>query len=95
MNIKLLNEHHLEFLSLKEAAQARLSLHLSKCHIVGIHMSWLILYMSAFSSKHAQLYRRANLMHMLLEPNFCLDKVRNLWQYFASLITSYFVGGHL
>ena len=25
-----------------EAVQARLSLHLSKCHIVGNHMSWLI-----------------------------------------------------
>ena len=30
MNIKLLTEHHLEFLSLKEAAQARLSQHWSK-----------------------------------------------------------------
>ena len=36
MIVKLLTEHHLEFLSLREAAQARLSLHLSKCHIVGI-----------------------------------------------------------
>ena len=27
---------------LKEAAEARLSLHLSKCHIVGNHMSQLI-----------------------------------------------------
>ena len=26
-----------------EAAQARLNLHLSKCHIVGNHMPWLIL----------------------------------------------------
>ena len=25
-----------------KATQARLSLHLSKCHIVGNHMSWLI-----------------------------------------------------
>ena len=33
--IKLQIEHHLEFLSLKEAAEARLSLHVSKCHIVG------------------------------------------------------------
>ena len=31
MIVKLLTEHHLEF----EAAQARLSLHISKCHIVG------------------------------------------------------------
>ena len=41
MNIKLLTEHHLQFLSLKEVAQARLSLHLLKCHIVGNHMSRL------------------------------------------------------
>ena len=41
MIVKLLTEHHLEFLSVKEAVQAPLSLHLSKCHIVGNHMSWL------------------------------------------------------
>ena len=41
MTNKLMTEHLLEFLSLKGAAQARLSLHLSKCHIVGNHMSWL------------------------------------------------------
>ena len=39
MIVKLLTEHHLEFLSLKDTAQARLSLHLSKCDIVGNHMS--------------------------------------------------------
>ena len=42
MIVKLPTEHHLGFLSLKEAAQARLSLHLSKCHIVGNHISRLI-----------------------------------------------------
>ena len=42
MRIKLLTEHHLQFLSLKKPSQARLSLHLSKYHIVGNHMSWLI-----------------------------------------------------
>ena len=41
MSVTLLTEHHLEFLSLKEAAQACLSLYLSKCQIVGNHMSWL------------------------------------------------------
>ena len=35
MIVKLLAEHHLEFLSLKEAAEARLRLHMLKCHIVG------------------------------------------------------------
>ena len=38
MSVKLLTEHNLEFLSLKGA---RLSLHLSKCHIVGNHMRQL------------------------------------------------------
>ena len=42
MNIKLLTKQHLEFLSLKEATQACLSLHLSKCQIAGNHMSRLI-----------------------------------------------------
>ena len=36
-----MTEHHLEVPSLKEAAQARLSLRLSKCHIVGNLMSRL------------------------------------------------------
>ena len=42
MIVKLLTEHHLEFISLKEAAEARPSLHLSKCHIVGNLMHWFI-----------------------------------------------------
>ena len=41
MIVKLLNEHHLEFLSLNEMAEARPSLHMSKCHIVGNLMRWL------------------------------------------------------
>ena len=35
MIVKLLTEHHLEFLSLKKAAEARQRPHLSKCQIVG------------------------------------------------------------
>ena len=42
MTVKPLTEHHLEVLSLKEASQASLSLHMSKCHIVGNHMLRLI-----------------------------------------------------
>ena len=42
MIVKLLIEHHLEFLSLTEATPARLSLHLSKCHFVGNHMPRLV-----------------------------------------------------
>ena len=45
MTIKLLTEYHLELLK-KESAQARLSLHLSKCHIVGNHISRLICYLN-------------------------------------------------
>ena len=46
MTVELLAEHHLEFLGLKAAAQACLSLHLSKFHIVGSHMSRLICLLS-------------------------------------------------
>ena len=42
MSVKLLSYHHLEVFSLKKAAHARLSLHLSKCDIIGNHMSRLI-----------------------------------------------------
>ena len=43
MSVKLLTEQHLEFISLyKEAAQACLSLHMSKCHIAGNHIPRLI-----------------------------------------------------
>ena len=42
MTVKLLTEHHLEFKAKTEAAQARLSLVMPKCHIVGNHMSRLI-----------------------------------------------------
>ena len=39
MTVELLTAHHLLFESLKGGAQARLSLHLSKCHIVGNFMA--------------------------------------------------------
>ena len=42
MIVKLLTEHHLEFLCLKEAAEVRPSLHMSKSHIVGNLMHCLI-----------------------------------------------------
>ena len=35
MIVKLLTEHQFRVSKLKEAAEARPSLHLSKCHIVG------------------------------------------------------------
>ena len=42
MSVKLLTGHHVQFLSLKKSSQACLSLHLSKYHIIGNHMSRLI-----------------------------------------------------
>ena len=42
MNTKLLPNIIWSLYPWKEAAEARLSLHLTKCHIVGNHMSWLI-----------------------------------------------------
>ena len=43
MTVNLLTEHRLEFLSLKgRMKKVGLSLYLSKCNIVGNHMSWLI-----------------------------------------------------
>ena len=44
MIVKLLTEHNLEFLSLKGAAEAHVSLHLTKYQIVGNLMPGLILY---------------------------------------------------
>ena len=41
MSVKLLTEQHLEFLSLKGGCTGLMSLHLSKFHIVGNHMSRL------------------------------------------------------
>ena len=42
MSVKFLTGIHVEFLSLKEAAKACLSLHLTNYHIVGNHMSRLM-----------------------------------------------------
>ena len=42
MTIKLLSEYNLEFLSLNGGCTDLLSLHLSKCHVVGNHMSRLM-----------------------------------------------------
>ena len=45
MIVKLLTEHHMEFLTLKEGLpEASSSLHLSKCQIVGNLIPWLSYY---------------------------------------------------
>ena len=51
MTVKLLTERHLEFLSLKYAAQARLNLFMPKCHIVGNQMSRLQLVLQLTTEK--------------------------------------------
>ena len=53
MSFKLLTEHNLEFLAFKEAAEARPSLHMSKCHIVGNLMHWLKFFFAAEWMKSA------------------------------------------
>ena len=50
MNIKLLTEHHLEFLSLKMCCTGLSESHLSKYHIVVNHMSRLILFYTLWVS---------------------------------------------
>ena len=42
MTVKLVTEQHMEFLSLQDGCTDFLSLHMSKFHIVGNHMSRLI-----------------------------------------------------
>ena len=61
MSVKLLTDHHLEFLSLKEATQARLSIHLSKCQIVGNLMPRLRL---SYSKYNGVLHFAANDLEM-------------------------------
>ena len=50
MTVKLLIEQYLNFKAKKEATQARLSLHLSKCHIVGNHISRLKIILRAIDA---------------------------------------------
>ena len=56
MTVKLLTEHNFEFLSLKYAAQARLSLSLPKCHIVGNHMLRLKYFSIVYTQKSMTTY---------------------------------------
>ena len=73
MIVKLLTEHHFEFLSLKEPAEARPSLHLSKCQIVGNLIHWLICIIFTFSVKHGSSRsisrKHTNITNILAEIN--------------------------
>ena len=60
MIVKLLTEHHLEFLSLKEEAQTCLSLHLSKCQIVGNLMPRLIFQLICLSPSYDHFFAANN-----------------------------------
>ena len=68
MTVKLLSEQHLEFLSLKEAVQARMSLHLSKCHIVGNHMWRLICTLEPMRLWYIGAMRLWYLSHLRINP---------------------------
>ena len=61
MSVKLLTEHHLEFLSLKEAALAPLSLHMATCH-----SSYLLVDSDSYCqfSPHLRVYLRGHRSHM-------------------------------
>ena len=54
MTVRLLTKHYLEFLSLKGASQARMSLHLSKYNIVRNHMTRLKLCLPRHSMVKSQ-----------------------------------------
>ena len=73
--VKLLTEHHLEFLSLKGAAQTRSSLFMSYCHIVGNLMlrfnnlgsvgQWLKLLQSTYLSTYVStVYHKLTILIM-------------------------------
>ena len=51
-SVKLLDEHHLEFLNLKWGCTGLSESTLSKCHIVGNHMSWLNYYLDLILILH-------------------------------------------
>ena len=68
--LNILRVKLLSFLALKEAVQARLSLHLLKCHIVGNHMSWLSLdFFNKQLNKEACKSLRSNLIWATLFLN--------------------------
>ena len=69
MIVKLLAEHHLEFLSLKGGAEARPSIHMSKGHIVGNLMHWLIL---CYKRQYSLLFSQYSLIFSLLSPHMAV-----------------------
>ena len=64
----------LEFLSLKEAAQARLCLHLSKCHIVGNHM-WRLILNITFS----ELFIHTHIVNHQHQNKNNINKIHRAW----------------
>ena len=68
MTSKLLTDHNLEFLAYKEAAQACLSLHVSKCDIVGNHMSRFVFTSTTQTAPKQHQLQLQLMMHALLTP---------------------------
>ena len=64
MNVRVLTEHHYEFLSLKGGIQARLSLHMSKCHIVANLMPrpklWKVTLLESIPPAHPSVGKECN-----------------------------------
>ena len=69
MGVKLLTEHHLEFLSFKGGCTGSSESTLVKCHIVGNHMSWLIYNLCcALNVQRVHLCAALTAISWMLEP---------------------------
>ena len=88
MTVKLLTEHHLEILTLKEAAQTCLNLHLSKCHIVGNHMSRPKCMLSKYNNSciTTVMLTKSRVTH-----NIVMHIDHNSTQFASSFIKHYFI----
>ena len=69
MIVKQLTEHHFEFPSLKggcrDSSETHLSLHMSKCHIVGNLMHWLNYYKLITSEVILMSYGSVHPLHLI------------------------------
>ena len=76
MMVKLLTEHHLEFLSLKGGCRGSSESTLVKCHIVRNPMHWLIYYLICTNTL-AQIQVECGGVD-ICKTRLCLDNVRDM-----------------
>ena len=72
MRVKLLTDHHLEFLSLKGGCRGSFESTLSKCQIVGNFMLWLICLLENIpigSEVNWQVNINIHYLNCLIHPN--------------------------